>query len=48
MEIINRIGTILKIDCIGLIEELIRDSQREDNEIYFPYFQAKTNCMICQ
>ena len=30
IEIINGIGKILKIDCMELIEDVIRDSKREE------------------
>jgi len=42
-QIINEIGKLLKIDCMGLIEEVIRDSQREEEIMKFisPTFRQK-------
>ncbi|MBK5202750.1 MAG: transposase [Prolixibacteraceae bacterium] len=43
VEIINGIGKILKIDCMELIEEIIRDSQRAEEIMKFisPTFKQK-------
>ena len=42
-EIVNGIGEILKIDCIELFEEMIRDNQRAEEiiRLFSPVFEKK-------
>lgn len=43
-EIVNGIGEILKIDCMELFEEMIRDNQRAEEimRLFSPVFEKKT------
>lgn len=43
-EIVIRIGEILKVDCMELFEEMIRDNQRADEimRIFLPVFEKKS------
>ena len=42
-EIVNGIGEILKIDCIELFEEIIRDSKKAEEvmRLFSPLFEKK-------
>ena len=42
-EIVNGIGEILKVDCIELFEEIIRDNQKAEEimKLFSPLFDKK-------
>ncbi len=42
-EIVNGIGEILKVDCMELFEEIIRDNQKAEEimRIFLPVFEKK-------
>jgi len=43
-EIVNGIGEVLKIDCMELFEEMIRDNQRAEEimKLFSPVFEKKS------
>jgi len=43
LEIVNGIGNILKVDCMELFEEMIRDNQRAEEimRLFSPVFEKK-------
>jgi hypothetical protein len=42
-EIVNGIGEILKVDCLDLFEEVVRDNQRAEEiaRLFLPVFEQK-------
>ena len=43
-EIVNGIGKVLKVDCMELFEEIIRDNQRAEEimRLFLPTFEKKS------